>query len=128
MSQVHVCQAVFEKGSLYLMARFKNPAAAIAVAADIGTITLKVLKKKTSELVGTQTSLTVASVVFDTLQTDARWTADTTGYNFRHAVVANILVDPEIHMFEFTFTPASPYASMVFPIVFEVPVLPLLGS
>ena len=63
-------------------------------------------------------SLTVSSVIFDTLQTDGRWTEDDTGYNFGHAVQAAWFATPDhTYRVEYKFTPSS---GQVFWVVFEL--------
>lgn len=56
-------------------------------------------------------SLTVASVIFDTLQTDARWTVDATGYNFRHTIDVStneaFTIAGRNYLVEYLLTPTS---------------------
>jgi hypothetical protein len=66
------------------------------VQADVDTIEYAIYNDDTREAVLALTSLTVANVVFNTLQTDERWTVDTEGYNFRHDVSHSLLTDPDI--------------------------------
>ena len=66
------------------------------VQADVDTIEYAIYNDDTREVVLALTSLTVANVVFDTLQTDERWTVDADGYNFRHDVSHSLLTDPDV--------------------------------
>lgn len=117
-------QRVFEDSGLYLMARVTGSNAANMVQADVSSISLVVTKRGGTP--GDAESVTVSSVVFNTLQTDARWTKDATGYNFRYEVSPTQLGDGEgMYYFEFKFTPAS---GPVFHVVFEVETLPLQRS
>lgn len=80
-----------KNGTVTLMARIVGVDAVNIIRADIASIQYSIYllddrdaDARTSVAGHTDVSLTVADVVFDSLQTDALWTVDTTGYNFRH--------------------------------------------
>lgn len=124
MSTVIETTPVFEDSGCYLMARIVGNNAANIVQVDITSIALTVTE--TGGDAGTPAAVTVATVIFNTLQTDARWTVDATGYNFRYEVPAATLANGgKVYVFEFKFTPAS---GPVFHVVFQVPTVNLLGS
>jgi hypothetical protein len=120
-----VTDAVYEDSGFSLMARIYGQAATAITQATISSIALKVFDISSSTQIATATPV-VATCVFDTLQTDAYWTKDSTGYNFRYSTLAaHVPAGCGRALFEFTFTPSS---GAVFPVVFEVPVLDLYGS
>ena len=59
----------------------------------------------------TAVGLTVADVVFNTLQNDALWTVDATGYNFRHVLDVTVnqafTIAGRRFLVEFELTPGS---------------------
>lgn len=107
----------YEDSGISLMARVYGHAATAITQATISTITYTVTEHATQEdaengangtAIIASTSLTVSSVVFDTLQTDARWTKDSTGYNFRYDSAAADRTDGGVwHRYEVKFTPSS---------------------
>lgn len=94
-----------------------------------GSIAYRTFDLDDNSEVGSSTPLTIADVIFDTLQTptlDPRWDVDTVGYNFRFAHPAARRPNGDrFYRMEVTFTPP---ASDPYPVVFEVESLNLLGS
>ena len=95
-----------------LMARIQGSDAANITQAAITSIAYDIYDLSSSTpgtaLGDSVAALTVADVVFDTLQADSRWDADSTGYNFRHTVAASTLGTGD-HKYgvKYTFTPAA---------------------
>ena len=86
-------QVVYEDSAFSVLARIHANGTNV-VQADVSTITYSIYPTDSDTAHTTATSLTVATVIYDTLQTDARWSRDITGYNWRHDVAATVLVDP----------------------------------
>ena len=77
----------WEDTNLVVMSRVLDADQTAIVQADIASIAMKVFDESGTQI-GTTEALTVASVIFDTLQTDYGWSTnvDSTGYNFRTTV------------------------------------------
>jgi len=115
--------ATWEDSGCSVMARVTGQDGEAITQASITAITCTVFQAGTS--VGTP-AVVVADSVFDTLQTDSRWTIDDTGYNFRHDVPAvSFATGDKIYRLEYKFDPA---AGENFHIVFEIHARGLLTS
>jgi hypothetical protein len=80
---------VYEDSTFDVMARFEVDGSN-ATQSDCSSITMKAWKTTDFDNTVLSAALTVSSVVFDTLQTDGRWSVDSTGYNFRYSVADTI--------------------------------------
>lgn len=99
-----------------MMRRVVGNDGANIVQADITSIARNVFIGTTLDG-SNPTAIVVADSVFDTLQTDARWSQDSTGYNFRDDVGAAVFATGDTrYRLEYAFTPAS---GEVFQVVFE---------
>lgn len=119
---------VFEDGGASFMARVAIQDGTNGQQADFTGITYAVfdLDSATPATAVSSGSLTVANVVFDTLQTDSRWTKDSTGYNFRHdATPAMFPTGGHRYRMEYLFNPA---AGEDFFVAFEVDTIAMLTS
>ena len=94
---------VAEDSTFSIMARL-HVNGANAVQSDFSGITYKAWNTNDRETVVASGSLSVATVVFNTLQTDGRWTEDATGYNFRHDIAADVFTTPGVYRIEYTGT------------------------
>ena len=95
---------VNEDSTFSIMARVHADGANVTQS-DVGSISYAIYYADDLEEHTASSSLTVSAVIFDTLQTDDRWTTDNTGYNFRHDVGHTVLTDPtRRYRFEYKFT------------------------
>lgn len=84
---------VFKKGTVTCLARVVGNAVTPIGTTDIGAVSYSVglldshdVDSRTAVTGHTNVSLSPAEVLFDTLQSDNRWTIDSTGYNFAHTI------------------------------------------
>lgn len=99
-----------EDAPVTYIARIRNTIGTVLTQALTSSIACKVYRLSEDddpELVSEPT-VTVASTVFDTLQTDSIWDIDNTGYNFRHVLPGSIFSAPDtVYRVEYVVTPAS---------------------
>ena len=109
--------SAFKNGSATLLARIVGPDGANILQSDVNTIeyTVYLLDDQDPDsrmpVTGhTDVALTVADVIFNTLQTAAIWTVDATGYNFRHVLDVSsnqaFAVAGRRYLVEYQLTPA----------------------
>ena len=118
--------SMFEDSGASPMARIVGNDGVNIVQADVTSIYRIIYNAATGVVVQASTEITVANAVFDTLQTDARWSYDDTGYNFRDdAPAAQFASGSVVYRIEYKFTPAS---GEVWHVVFQPSAVELLGS
>lgn len=100
----------FEDSGVSLMGRIRGHDGENIVQADLSSIAYSVfdVTNPASVTAGGTGTLTIADVVYDTLQTDSRWTKDSVGFNFLWPVAATHFASGgKTYRFEVAFTPAS---------------------
>lgn len=98
----------FEDSGITCMARVYGTGAALVTQSSVTSLTWAATNLKTSAVIVAPTALTVSTVIFDTLQTDAKWTADSTGYNFAHVIPASTFTTGGVRArVEYKVTPVS---------------------
>ena len=125
MSSTPTLATIYEDTAITCMARIMGDDAVRIEQADVTSITLKTFLNYGTTATST-TSLVVADVVFDTLQTDARWTKDSTGYNFRYQIPSSVFdTGDSTYRCEFKFDMASSPDLFV---IFSVDTVEVLSS
>lgn len=94
-------------------------AGALWTQASVSGITYKVFATADGSEVASGT-LTVGSVVFDTLQTDGRWDTDVVGYNFRHDNDHQVLTSAGRYRIEYEVTMSAGNRFLLDPVFVDV--------
>ena len=119
---------IWEDSGYTVIARILGHDGAAITKSDVsGTIAWTIAERSAPDTVVTSGTLVVDDTVYDALQTgDARWSRDTTGFNFLAAMgAATVPTGNKTYHLRFTFTPASGEVYQ-FPVV--LPTRNLLGA
>ena len=119
---------IMEDGGATMMARVVTADGTNLVQADLTGASVKVYDLNAADPAATvhTATLTIASVVFDALQTDDRWSADSTGYNFRDTRAASVFTTGgHRYRVEYSFDPTS---GEDFWLIFELTAQPVRSS
>lgn len=98
---------IFERSGIIVLARVINPNTKAYISqASLTSVKYEVWDTATRTKVTAEQTLTIANVVFDTLQTSG-WSTDSTGYNFAVVLAGSNFPSNSTYQVEFKFTPAS---------------------
>jgi len=104
---------VFEDGSAWILLRVVGQDGEEITQASLSTITYAVTDLADDSEIVAATAVAISSTVYDTLQTDARWSADDDGYNFAHALGPTTFPRPGRYRVEYIFTPVIGFAFLI---------------
>ena len=90
MSSTPTRATIYEDTAITCMARIMGDDAAKIVTDDVTSITLKTFLNYGTTATSTTAITSFTNIIFDDYQTDARWTKDTTGYNFRYQIPESV--------------------------------------
>lgn len=96
MGAILVIGTTYEDQGVVVLGRVRDWEADLLVQADFGSITLKLFDESSStpNTAIYSATLTVSSVIYNTLQTGGGWTVDSTGWNFRTSIAGQYFADP----------------------------------
>jgi hypothetical protein len=117
-SAADIHDTVFKNGTSINMARVVGADGSNVTQSDItdGVYSIYLLNdqdadSRTAVTGHVAVAIASADVIFDTLQTDALWTKDSTGYNFRHEPIISVneafAVAGRNYLVEYTLAPAA---------------------
>ncbi len=96
-----------EDSAFTLLARIRIDGITTGVQTAVSSITWDAYSVDDLNTAVTSGTLTVGDVTYDTLQTDGRWTEDTTGYNFRHDISNAVFTTPGRYRIQHQITTTS---------------------
>ena len=99
---------IWEDSGYTVLARILGHDGDAVQQADVSAISYTVEESTDPSTEVASGTLTVSSVVYNTLQTDSRWARDTTGFNFAAAMPATTVPNGSMtYLVDYTFTPAT---------------------